>query len=56
MYIVGSSTSNSYSYPIITSVLTELVEAPASVEVFQLPGKVTVWLGAVPVIAEAGIS
>ena len=39
-----------------TSVLTEVVEDPASVEVFQFPGKVTVWLGAVPVILAAGIS
>ena len=40
----------------ITSVLTDEVDVPASVEVFQLPGKVTVSFGAVPVIAEPGIS
>ena len=40
----------------IRSVLTEVVDDPASVEVFQFPGNVTVSLGAVPVILAAGIS
>ena len=52
-YIFGSSISNSYSYPIIISVFTE---DPSLREVFQLPGRVTVSLGAVPVILAAGIS
>jgi hypothetical protein len=56
MYIVGSSTSNSYSYPIITSVLTELVEAPASAITGTAPNQTVTLPGNWKTSTEAGAS